>query len=336
MKRHVGRSAAFIGALAAAGAMVALAFASPSAPDERVLENLYDAKALPSGTAWRVGAFGLISKTTDGGRTWQTLASKTVEPLFSVDFANESVGWVVGRAGAILHTADGGATWVTQPSGTKNHLFKVRALGPKEAWAVGDWGVILHTVDGGQTWQNRSLSEDVILNSMSWVDPQHGWIVGEVGAVYRTEDGGEHWVRQESGSEKSLFGVHFKDLQNGWTVGLDGLMMRTSDGGATWQVLRGNPSVGSLEAMGFLEALKNAGLYDVEVEGSFGIATGDMGVILVSHDGGQTWKQEEVPEEWRLRWLRGLSLADAANGVVVGSSGLTVPVVDGAVRYRGK
>lgn len=336
MKKLIGGSAAFVSALAAVGAFVALSLANPAPPDERVLENLYDAKALPSGTAWRVGAFGLISKTTDGGRSWQTLPSKTLEPLFSVDFADESVGWVVGRGGVVLNTTDGGATWTAQPSGTKNHLFAVQALGPKEAWAVGDWGAIFHTADGGHTWQNRSLKEDVILNGMSWVDPQHGWIVGEVGAVYKTDDGGQTWVRQESGSEKSLFGVHFKDLQNGWAVGLDGLMMHTADGGATWQVQRGNPSVGSLEAMGFLEALKNAALYDVKVEGSLGVAAGDVGMILLSHDGGLTWKQEDVPEEWRLRWLRGLSLANATSGVVVGSSGLTVPLVDGAVRYPGK
>jgi photosystem II stability/assembly factor-like uncharacterized protein len=334
---HQGRSLAFLSAIAATIALGGgLATASPDPEPARVRENLYASKALASGTAWRVGAFGMISRTTDAGRTWQTLPSKTQEQLFSVDFANEHVGWVVGRAGLIMYTSDGGDTWTLQASGTKNHLFAVRALSPTEAWAVGDWGAILQTTDGGKTWRDRSLQEDVILNGMSWVDPQHGWIVGEIGAVYRTEDGGAHWTKQVSGSEKSLFDVHFADLQRGWAVGLDGLLLRTVDGGVTWDVLRGNPAVGSLDAMGFLEALKGAGLYAVDVEGDFGIAAGDLGVILVTRDGGATWQQEDVPSEWRLRWIRGLSLAKGKNGLLVGSTGLTVPVVDGVLKYPGK
>jgi photosystem II stability/assembly factor-like uncharacterized protein len=284
-----------------------------------------------------VGAFGRVSHTADGGRTWHNQVTKTTEHLFSVAFADEKTGWIVGRAGLILGTTDGGETWTAQASGTKNHLFAVEALGPKEAVAIGDWGAIFHTTDGGQTWKNNSLEEDVILNSMSWVDPQHGWIAGEVGAIYRTEDGGEHWQKQETGSEKSFFGVHFADSQRGWAVGLDGLLMRTTDGGVTWETVRGNPSVGSLEAMGFLEALKGAGLYAIDVEGDFGLAVGDLGMVLVSRDGGVTWKQvEDVPEEWRLRWIRGLSLAKGTNGVMVGANGLTVPVVDGVLKYPGR
>jgi photosystem II stability/assembly factor-like uncharacterized protein len=254
-----------------------------------------------------------------------------------VDFAADGrSGWVVGRAGVILHTEDGGDTWTPQASGTHNHLFGVEALSPTEAWVVGDWGAILHTRDGGKTWQNRSLDEDVILNALSFADAQHGWIVGEVGAIFKTEDGGETWKRLESGCEKSLFGLYFSDPQNGWAVGLDGVIIRTKDGGASWEVLRGTPTVGSLEAMGFLEALKNAGLYGVRVEGDLGIVVGDVGVILVSHDGGATWKEEDVPEEMRLRWFRGVSLAKGASGVLVGSGGLTIPVVDGKLTYPAK
>jgi len=331
-----GRSVAFFSPLVAGVAAIAVAYAATDAHQPRVLENLYGVKALPDGNAWRVGAFGVISHTADGGSTWQNQPSRTDEPLFSVDFADAKNGWAVGRGGLILHTDDGGNTWKPQKSGSKNHLFAVDVIGPKEAWVVGDWGTILYTTDGGETWQTRSLEEDVILNDMSWVDPQHGWLAGEVGAIYRTDDGGAHWVKQESGSEKSLFGIHFSDLEHGWAVGLDGVFLRTVDGGNTWEVLRGNATVGSLEAMGFLEALKNAGLYSVDVKGSLGVAAGDLGMILVSRDGGATWKQEEVPEEWRLRWLRSLSLGSGTNGVLVGSNGLTVPVVDGVVRYQGR
>lgn len=303
---------------------------------ERVIEHLYDAEVLPGGRAWRVGAFGLISRTTDGGRSWQTLPSHTDEHLFSVDFADESVGWTVGRAGLILATTDGGNTWKPQASGTQNHLFAVAAISPTEAWAVGDWGAILHTTDGGATWKDRSLEEDVILNAMSWVDGRHGWIAGELGAVYRTTDGGDTWTRIESASQKSLFDIHFIDRRRGWAVGLDGVMLRSLDGGETWEVLRGNPSIGSLEAMGFLEALKNAGLYGISVQGDVGIAVGDVGMVLVSRDGGATWEQEKVPEEWGLRWIRGVSMTPESTGLLVGAGGLTIAVDGGKPSYPGR
>jgi photosystem II stability/assembly factor-like uncharacterized protein len=319
-----------------AAATLAAVHAAPDPAGARVTENLYDSAALADGTIWRVGAFGVISRSSDGGTTWQALPSKTYEHLFSVDFADADNGWVVGRGGLILRSTNGGDTWTPQASGTTKHLFAVEALGPQEAWVIGDWGQILHTTDGGGTWADRSLGEDVILNAMSWVDSQHGWMVGEVGAVYRTQDGGQTWTRLEGGSQKSLFDVHFADRQRGWAVGLDGVLQRTTDGGLTWEIVRGSPEVGSLEAMGFLEALKNAGLYAVDVEGDVGIAAGDLGVILVSRDGGVTWREEDVPEEWRLRWIRGLSLAKGTSGVLVGSGGLTIPVASGALRYPGR
>jgi len=125
------------------------------------------------------------------------------------------------------------------------------------------------------------------------------------------------------------------DAQRGWAVGLDGLMLQTTDGGTHWEPQRGDPHIGSLEQMGFLEALKNPSLYAIDIAGNFGVVVGDMGMILVSTDGGRTWNRQQVPPTWRLYWLRSLSLVEGSNGLVVGSSGLAIPIVRGDFAYPG-
>ncbi len=312
-----------------------LAAALGSTHGVTVREHLYDAKVLPTMEAWAGGAFGSIFHSSDCGRTWQRQPTPTDQQLFGIDMASAQVGWAVGRAGTILHTADGGASWHLQPPNTDRHFFKVLARSQNEAWVIGDWGAIFHTADGGSHWTDRSLSEDVILNDITFADRERGWIAGEAGAIFATTDGGATWSRQETGTEKTLFGIKFVDAQNGWAVGLDGLMLQTTDGGNHWEVRRGDPNIGSLEQMGFLEALKNPSLYAIDIVGNFGVAVGDMGMILVSTDGGRTWNRQEVPATWRLYWLRSLSLIEGKNGLVVGSSGLAIPILQGDFSYPG-
>ena len=298
----------------------------------RVTDNLYGARFVDADNGWAVGAFGTIVRTRDGGNTWRPQVSHTTEQLFSVAFADAQHGWIAGRSGLILHSGDGGDNWRAQPSGTDRHLFKVEVLDRQRAWAVGDWGTILATHDGGATWENRSLDRDVILNDQAWPDADHGWIVGESGAIFVTTDAGKTWNEQPSGVEKTLFGVCFTDLQHGWAVGLDGILIRTTDGGQTWQVQQGSAEVGALEQVGFQEALGNPSLYDIMVAGKYGYAVGDIGTVLASEDGGATWQRKEMPAEWRLRWVRSISLVSGTHGVLVGANGLTLRVVGNRVQ----
>lgn len=298
----------------------------------RITDNLFSTHFVDADDGWAVGAFGTIFRTRDGGDSWQPQVSHTTEPLFSVDFANAEQGWIAGRSGLILHTTDGGETWQAQKSGSDRHLFAIRAIDTERAWTVGDWGVILATHDGGATWQNRWLQRDVILNGESWPDAEHGWIVGEAGTIVTTSDGGQTWTDQVSGVEKTLFGVYFADLHQGWAVGLDGILLHTADGGQSWQVQQGSTAVGALEQVGFQEALGNPSLYDVMVVGKYGYAVGDIGTVLTSEDGGATWQRKDMPVEWRLRWIRAVSLVSGTHGALVGANGLAIRIVGDQVK----
>lgn len=307
--------------------------AAPSAA-ARVVENLFAAKLLDVNRGWVVGAFGVVYRTDDGGTTWETQDTPTLDDLFAIDFANENDGVVVGKAGTILRTDDGGATWIKIDGGTDRSLFAVAFASPDHVWAVGDWGAVFESVDGGKTWKDRTLPDDIVLNDMAWADAQHGALVGEFGSVRVTDDGGATWRSSDVGTDKTLFGVDFKSATEAWVVGMDGLILRTRDGGESWELQRGERVSSSLAELGALEALRNPGLYDISFSDRFAYVVGDIGMMLVSSDGGETWSEEKLPAEMALLWVRGVSAAPGDQAVVAGANGLTARFDRGEVRLQ--
>lgn len=306
-----------------------------------VKDNLYGVKALSPTEAWAVGNFGSIYHTTDAGKTWEPRESGTKVPLFGVDFADTQHGWIVGKGSLILHTADGGRTWARQKSAipAEKHLFNLDAIDANTAWAVGDWGAIEVTHDGGETWEDRSLgtitvkveedparqtstlTDDVILYAVSFPDPEHGFIAGEFGTLLASEDAGRTWERRPVGTEKTLFGLRFQTPEKGWAVGIDGIILHTRNGAHSWEVQHGKTRTEELEELGFMEMLKNPGLYDVDVAGQHGVVVGDTGYLLTTADGGETWTPRELPEKQRLVWMRAVSVLPGTHGFVVGAGG---------------
>lgn len=317
-----------------------------------VRDNFYGVKALSATDAWAAGNFGSLYRTGDGGKTWTLAESGTKLPLFGIDFADQTVGWAVGKSGVILGTSDGGKRWKSQtsPIPPDKHLFKIEAIDARTAWAVGDWGAIAFTDDGGVTWQDRSLgkltvtpapatgdrppmpvSDDTILYGVSFPDPQHGFIGGEFGTVLATDDGGATWRQIRTPTEKTLFGLHFTTPLEGWAVGIDGLVLHTTDGGQRWDVQRGHPEAAAVDEISFVESMQNPGMYSVRVEGRNGVVVGDVGMVLVSTDGGRSWQRRELPDKDQLVWLRDISFAPGAGGFLVGAGGFAARVQDGAV-----
>jgi photosystem II stability/assembly factor-like uncharacterized protein len=185
---------------------------------------------------------------------------------------------------------------------------------------------VLETADGGRTWRDRSLDRDQVLYAIDFADARTGWIVGELGAVLRTEDGGASWTVQRPETEKTLFGIAAVSATEALAVGLDGLVLRTTDGGGSWQVRRGRAELGMLEETGLRDSFENPGLYDVEIRGRRGWVVGDVGTVLTTDDGGDTWTALDAVAERRGRWIRGLSLAADGSGVLVGAAGFVIRV----------
>ncbi len=89
---------------------------------------------------------GAISKTTDGGQTWNTMLFNNA--LYGIHFPVSNagqIGYACGANGLILHTGDGGQGWQIQNSGTTVKLNDLSFFGPYSGYAVGDGGTLLRS-----------------------------------------------------------------------------------------------------------------------------------------------------------------------------------------------
>jgi len=291
-------------------------------------------------SAWAVGYWGAVLRSDDAGETWIPVETPVERALYAVSFADENTGWAVGEAGVILHTEDGGRSWTSlsfeltdpldgSPLTRLPNLFGVAAVSPTEVWVVGDLGTLLHSRNGRrfepvpippESFADENLTER-IFNAVRFTDRTHGWITGEFGTLLRSSDGGETWVGERE-LEGAIEDVYLFDLAangDGWAIagGVGGVALESGDGGNTWRAL----SAGT-----------TAGIFGAAVRDAHGILAGDRGVLRVSTDQGQTWREPERPRSFN--WLRGVAFGSDGLAYAVGEQGLVLRSRDGGLSWE--
>ena len=296
----------------------------------------------------------VILATQDGGKTWTTQyehapASDTLFSYHRLDriyFTNARNGWAVGSSetysgskgwehhGAIVHTADGGQHWTEQGAELYAdwdlEFFGVQFLNDQEGWVIADdhfpsqniW--LAHTTNGGNLWSwvdtgipgPIGIGFGSPLGGVAARDSQHAWGVGGRPEAVYTTDGGAHWTAGQFSCADPLCGmrcyaVTFADSQNGWIAGGDypgpGVTLyQTTDGGAHWK-------------RHTLPLEKDGDLRDIQfTDATHGWATGEMGNLLQTTDGGTTWTYVDPGTGVDLLGLRFL---DAQHGWIAGDYG---------------
>jgi len=89
-----------------------------------------------------VGSGGGIMRTSDGGLTWQSIASPVTSFLVAVSFANANYGMIAGAQGMLLETVDGGLSWTALAAPTTYSFTDIACFGPRHAYVV-SWGLNL-------------------------------------------------------------------------------------------------------------------------------------------------------------------------------------------------
>ena len=145
-----------------------------------------------------------------------------------------------------------------------NNLFSVMYASPQHVWAVGDWGAVVESKDGGATWTDRTAARRRRAHVAVLADESTATSPASSARIQKTTDGGKTFSQgRRPAPTRPSSAPRSAIAQDGWAVGIDGLVMRTKDGGSTWQPQRGTLEAQSLEQLGFLEAMKNPGLYDI-------------------------------------------------------------------------
>lgn len=230
--------------------------------------------------------------------------------IFGIFMFDEMNGWAVGDKGSddntqplIVHTTDGMQTWEEVEIGVANgYLGTVLFTDEMTGYVAGqDWGgnvptLIMQTVDGGQTWSKAEIpqvfgSVEFITFSDSGVGWAAGYDFGNFTSLLLRSDDGSTWVEQEhpSPQDAGLSALSFPSEMVGYGVGTSGWenpiphMIKTEDGGLTWVEVTVPLEQASLMDVLFLD----------DQNGFVVGSSGDLGIILSTTDGGDTWDVEE-------------------------------------------
>lgn len=269
-----------------------------------------------------VGERGNILLSDDQGASWRQVPAPTLSTLTAVYFADSSHGCAVGHDQVILRTEDAGEHW------TRTHV-DVTAAGPlldvyfrdvDHGFAVGAYSAFFTTADGGRSWQAQTFAPVATkpapgrkpaataaddegmqyhLNAISAASNGKLYIAAEAGHIYRSDDGGATWLTLPSPYEGSFFGALPLDGDALLAFGLRGHLYRSENAGANWTEIA--TDVHTMLTSGVRLAHDGVAV------------TGLAGVLLVSGDGGHTFRLEQQAER------KGMS-----KGVVVGERLLTV------------
>ncbi|MDR6785011.1 photosystem II stability/assembly factor-like uncharacterized protein [Pedobacter africanus] len=271
------------------------------------------------------------------------LATGTNTSIRGMSVVSDALAWVSGSNGHIGKTLDGGKTWTwTQPAGYEKLDFRdIEAFDELKAVVVnaGSPAFVLLTVDGGKTWteQYKNLDSAIFLDGMDFWDAKNGIIFGDPilhkMQLLRTQDGGQSWsdisanLKQELAIGEAGFaasGTTIKTLPGGHTwIATGGAVANIyySDNYAyTWKVfkcpvMQGESSTGTF-SMAFDSKKKG-----VVVGGNYLKDKDNSNNVLLTTDGGKTWKKPAAPVSG---YRSGVAYVNSKVLVATGTSGTDV------------
>lgn len=206
--------------------------------------------------------------------------------------------FLVGEQGSILRSENGN-DWTYTDTPVTERLNHIAANAKSDVLvAVGDGGTVLRSGDAGRTWQQSPIEfpESVNLATMELKVSIHHpssdtWIaVGSQNSILRSTDGAKSWrlTSYDSSENQLKILALFIEPQTGDILfgAQYGTMGRSSDGGVSWNITRHNMEV--------------SGDYVPHIVGFYHyentlIAAADLGRLLVSHDGGKSWRLFKLP-----------------------------------------
>ncbi len=260
---------------------------------------------------------GAILFTANGGDTWsvQTLPDGMISRhIKCVKGISRAEAWAASLGGDVLHTADGGMSWAlvdVRDSGGEviamTQVNRMDVAGP-DIWivdvAAGEQGVV-HSPDGGLTWTREYLPD---------VTPGHGPLVvsafsSEVawaavnsdGHLWGTIDGGRFWTR----SIDSLTGTADYDDINASSADIVWIACNGGgwNGGFTARVHVTNGAFDARLANHYPYMMEGISPMSDDKAWAVGFRMESVepdlprSAVLMTSDGGVTWRRQSLPAQ---------------------------------------
>jgi photosystem II stability/assembly factor-like uncharacterized protein len=298
-----------------------------------------------------------LFRSTDGGRTWSTVARAPGSlPLggdkSGMGWASATTGWITGCVCAAQNTAwlyrtqDGGVSWQSQSLPlpalqaaitTQPPVFfsATEGLLPVTFNDAGSTILAVYaTHDRGATWSHSTLLT-AVGSARDFLTMQQGWVVGANGTTLNeTSDGGQSWLLiNPSANFQNISQLDFVSAQEGWAISTATpdapVLLKTMDGGQTWAQVsssRGTwnvvPSPNGNESRGSaLRAVATVSATDVWAVGGGQLAGSKT---LIEHWDGVQWSVVTSPNPGsNYDILDGVTAVSASDVWAVGYDGNT-------------
>jgi photosystem II stability/assembly factor-like uncharacterized protein len=186
--------------------------------DSATTARLFAVGLNTSGVIAAVGAFGTVTVSADGGKSWQLatidwnrfVKDEGVQPhLYDVLVDSQGVITIAGEFGLILRSADRGATWVELNRGDAS-LFDLAIRSDGAGYAVGQDGTVLTTADNGKSWTALPTGSKSVLLGV-WSAPDGHVLITGMHTTLESHDGGRNWKTRSDA-----------DFATGWYAGVAG------------------------------------------------------------------------------------------------------------------
>lgn len=173
-------------------------------------------------------------------------------------------------------------------------------------WVCGADELIANSTDGGKIWNVQHLvTGGAVLLAIGAAGDRVLYAAGTGGSLLFTKDGGTTWTRM-SVPASVVYAASFSDDQHG-LIQTPHTIYRTSDGGASWQPVAIDLSGRDLTGFRWVRTLVALDPNHMIVVMSEGNASYYADKLLVTKDGGGTWKVLDIPST-------GLSSVSAYDG----------------------
>jgi photosystem II stability/assembly factor-like uncharacterized protein len=269
-----------------------------------------------SGGTWPMsGSGGVVSRTLNGGLSWDT----TLFPIYipAVCFPSSDTGYCGGQDGGVFKTTDGGDSWFYTSSTSwlddySNCYFFSNDSGIAISW----YGRVFKTNNGGLNWSvDTSLGLYTPypgVGSIQFVTDSFGIVAGgETGTYARTIDRASTWQEGVIDSNMVVVSIHMRNMNDGYAVGYDGKYSRSFDGGQTWTA----PVVLYPYHFNDIDFFNDSVGYIVGGNGTFPFANTQRGIILKTIDRGNSWFVEDSSYN---AWLHSIFVVNDSVGYAAG------------------
>lgn len=179
-----------------------------------------------------VGAYGMFLHTSDGGKTWEDVASRIDNidgwHLNAIISNDQGVVYIAGEKGVLFRSDDFGETWMTLNSPYEGSFFgALPGYKPDELFIYGLQGHIFRSGDRGETWEDvQSKASDGVMDGVV-LGPDSVILVGNSGMILTSQDGGKEFTLQITPSRNALLAVEKTPNGKLIMVGQSGVQLAT-------------------------------------------------------------------------------------------------------------